>query len=102
VIKSRWGISILDKNIPLRNMCPMTLLSKYLKEHRIAQADFATSVGVTQSVVSRMASGATKPGLDLAVRIERATLGLVPAACWVDAKPKVTPEPAEDAPEAVA
>lgn len=61
----------------------MTKLSSYLKERRIRQADFAEQVGVSQGVISRLANGASKPGLDLAVRIERATAGSVSASTWV-------------------
>lgn len=61
----------------------MEQLSQYLRKHRIRQMDFAEAVGVTQGVISRLVSGTVKPSLDLAVRIERATGGVVPVHAWV-------------------
>ncbi|WP_036797146.1 helix-turn-helix domain-containing protein [Leisingera caerulea] len=62
----------------------MRQLSTYLKKNRIRQSEFADSVGVTQGVISRLSSGAAKPSLELAVRIDKATAGAVPVHCWVE------------------
>jgi plasmid maintenance system antidote protein VapI len=61
----------------------MKNLHTYLAEQRITQAGFAAKIGVTQATVSKLIAGTTKPGLDLAVRIERMTDGAVPVDTWV-------------------
>lgn len=59
-----------------------------LRTYRISiektQAELAEMLGLSQSFVSKMESGAQLPPLDLAVRIERMTKGAVPAASWID------------------
>ena len=75
---------MLDRNIPVRNISGMEQLSRYLKDNCIRQSEFAETVGVTQGVVSRLASGTSKPSLDLAVRIDKATGGAVPVHSWVE------------------
>ena len=62
----------------------MNKLALYLTEYRIRQVDFASRIGATQSTVSRLVSGTATPSLDLAVRIERATGGAVPATSWIE------------------
>lgn len=62
----------------------MGQLSTYLRKNRIRQGEFADLVGVTQGLVSRLANGTSKPGLDLAVRIDKATRGAVPVHSWVE------------------
>lgn len=74
---------MLDRNIPVGNTSGMEQLSRYLKKNSIRQGEFAASVGVTQGVISRLVNGTTKPGLELAVRIDTATQGDVPVHCWV-------------------
>jgi DNA-binding XRE family transcriptional regulator len=81
--KSPTGIFILDKNILVGNLLRMNKLSKYLMQHAIRQKTFAGRVGVTQGVVSRLAKGALKPGLELAVRIAKETENAVPEQSWV-------------------
>lgn len=61
----------------------MATLSEYLIEAGITQGRFAETVDVTQATISRLATGASRPGLPLAVKIEEATGGRVPAASWV-------------------
>ncbi|GAA6162597.1 hypothetical protein NBRC116590_03010 [Pelagimonas sp. KU-00592-HH] len=62
----------------------MTKLAQYLKDSQIRQEDFAEEIGVKQGTVSRFASGRGTPGLELAVAIEDATGGAVPARSWVN------------------
>ena len=64
----------------------MTKLSEYLTDHDISQNDFAEKIGTTQATVSRLVSGKVKPGLPLAVLIERETGGIVPPSSWVENK----------------
>lgn len=76
----------------------MQTLQSYLKSHAIRQEDFAGQIGSTQATVSRLANGTSRPSLDLAVAIERATGGSVPATSWVpDVAPPQTQPPTEDA-----
>lgn len=62
----------------------MTKLACYLDAEGINQKDFAALLGVAQGTVSRIASGAKRPGLALAVKIESLTEGKVPVASWVE------------------
>jgi DNA-binding XRE family transcriptional regulator len=63
----------------------MNPLKEYRSGASILQADFAASVGVSQATISKIESGEALPGLFLAVRIQRATGGKVPATSWVPA-----------------
>lgn len=61
----------------------MLKLVQYLAAQKITQRAFASVIGADPSIVSRLVRGQTKPGLELAVRIERETGGAVPASSWV-------------------
>lgn len=65
------------------NFCHMEKLANYLMNVSASQADFAAAVGITRGHMSALLSGVRLPSLDLAVRIERATSGQVPASSWV-------------------
>lgn len=65
----------------------MNALHDYLIKAAYTQKRFADAVGVDQSVISKLSRGRTSPGLDLAVKIERATGGAVPASSWVEIDP---------------
>lgn len=71
------------------NLSDMEKLAKYLQETGVSQRSLAVELGVDASIISKLLSGATRPGLDLAIRIQRLTGGNVPAECWV---PSVLPE----------
>lgn len=62
----------------------MSKLTTYLSETSISQAKLSDALGISRSHMSLLVSGERKPGLDLAVAIERATDGAVPASSWVD------------------
>lgn len=62
----------------------MKSLSEYLNTENVTQKEFADMIGVKQSMVSKLASGKTKPGLALAVLIERKTGGVVSPKCWLE------------------
>lgn len=64
----------------------MTNLATYLQTSGRRQADFAKDIGVGQPMVSKLVTNAVTPSLEVAVAIERATDGAVPAASWIDAK----------------
>ena len=71
----------------------MTHLAEYLIQNGLTQREFARRVGVTQGVVSRLASRKIKPHIDLAAAIERETGGLVPAVSWADPRPATPRNP---------
>ena len=60
----------------------MNRLKQYLVDADMTQERFAGLVGVKQSVVSRLASGAAHPSPELALRIEDATEGAVKLHDW--------------------
>ncbi len=64
-------------------MLAMNKLQAFLTARGIKQADFAASIGTTQSMVSRLINGAATPSLTLAAKIERATAGEVSASSWI-------------------
>lgn len=59
----------------------MTALAKWRKAagREATQAKFAERLGISRSYLSEIETGAKKPALDLAFRIERETGGAVPA-----------------------
>lgn len=65
----------------------MTQLQAYLTSQGLRQADFAAAIGTTQAHISRLARGTAVPSLTLAVAIERATGGAVPAASLIPEEP---------------
>ena len=59
---------------------------------------WAGRLGISKSFLSDLLNGNRTPSLDLAVRIERATGGRVPAASWIPLPPDTpAPAPQEDA-----
>lgn len=76
----------------------MNALATYLKVKSLRQHDFAGRVGATQSTISKLSAGEVKPSLELAIAIERATSGAVPATSWISEHPAETATPqAKDA-----
>jgi len=61
----------------------MKNLLEYRKAFGLTQRELADDVGVDQSVISRFERGQARPRLSVAVAIERATGGEVPASSWV-------------------
>jgi len=57
-------------------------LAQYLQQNGISQSDFAREVGVKQATISRLCGGRPHISVDLAVRIHKATGGLVSALSW--------------------
>ena len=60
----------------------MTQLQTYLAVFEGGQGDFAKSIETSQAHVSAIASGKKLPSLKLAIKIEQATGGKVPASSW--------------------
>lgn len=80
----------------------MTPLEQYLADEKLTQEQFAGMVGTTQGTVARFLPRGSRPplrrpGLDLALRIERVTEGRVPVECWAN-----DVEPDGDAPTVTA
>lgn len=59
-------------------------LRKYLDKHGIKITFFASEIGVRQPQLSQWLSGKGMPNVVNAVRIERATKGLVKCSDWID------------------
>jgi transcriptional regulator with XRE-family HTH domain len=57
-------------------------LARYLKKHKMSDAEFARRLGVQDSTVYRWRTGKRRPDIDSANAIERATNGAVPASSW--------------------
>lgn len=70
----------------------MSQLRTFLSQTRTKQAELAKRLGVSCGYMSELVKGDKTPGLELAVKIEDATGGAVPARSWV------APLPAPDAP----
>lgn len=64
------------------------LLSSYLSRCELSYAAFARLVGADRARIQRCAKGDRSPGLPLALAIEQATGGAVPASSWVPRRTK--------------
>ena len=60
----------------------MSKLSAFLKDNNITQAQFAKRIGVHQSTVSRLCDSPASITVPVALKIERATDGVVRVADW--------------------
>lgn len=80
-------------------MPSMSDLAKHLKDTGMTQAQCAAHLGIDQATVSKLCRRKMLPGLELAVRIERMTQGVVSAASWIVANTPVQGDatPTEDA-----
>lgn len=66
-------------------------LDAYLARKKLSYAAFASSVGADRARIARIACSYRKPGLELALAIEKETGGEVPASYWPELK--LVPEP---------
>jgi transcriptional regulator with XRE-family HTH domain len=57
-------------------------LPNWLRAQNVSVTEFARSLGLNASSVSRFCSGQARPSLDTAMAIERETNGAVPASFW--------------------
>jgi plasmid maintenance system antidote protein VapI len=74
----------------------MNALAQYLKSNKVTQGAFATRIGVTQPVVSRLVNGTAQPGPELARRIQEETGEVVKFFHWprfAALAPVAKPEP---------
>lgn len=60
----------------------MAHLAEYLTDNGLTQREFAESINLDSSVISRFLRNLARPGLDTAFAIERATGGKVKAESW--------------------
>lgn len=59
------------------------MFAEFITTSGETRSAWAARLGISRSYLSDILNGNRKPGLELAVRIERATGGEVPAAIWV-------------------
>jgi DNA-binding transcriptional regulator YdaS (Cro superfamily) len=71
-------------------------IATYLVSTKTKQSALAAAVGVSRGYLSELVGGTKRPSLELAVAIERATAGAVPATSWVP-EPSAPITPSEDA-----
>lgn len=64
------------------------MFAEFIRSSDESQVAWARRLGVSTSHMSGLLSGKKLPSLELAVRIERATGGRVPAASWVPDGPE--------------
>lgn len=57
--------------------------ANHIRDSGRTRAQWADELGVSRSFMSDLLNGNRRPSLELAVRIERATGGRVPAISWV-------------------
>lgn len=63
------------------------MLREHIKASGYSQTVWAERLGIAKSYLSDLLNGNKVPSLDLAVRIQRATDGAVPADSWIAAPP---------------
>lgn len=64
-------------------MHPGELFRQWREERKVKQSEMAAKLGVSQSYLSQVETGARRSNLELALAIERVTEGAIPAASWV-------------------
>jgi DNA-binding transcriptional regulator YdaS (Cro superfamily) len=82
----------------------MDELISYLKANTVSQVNFAARIGISQSALSKMCSGAITPRLQTALAIERETGGAVSVSTWVGKaklSANIVPKEANDHPSKV-
>ena len=94
---AQCATSRLTVRCTLCNVAGMENLSHYAKETGLSQRELAKRLGVDPSIVSRLLNGQMRPGLELAVRIQRLTDGRVAASSWVDNSETSEPAPSSEA-----
>lgn len=62
------------------------MFAEFIKNSGKSQRHWAAALNVSEAYLSSLASGRKTPSLDVAVRIERATDGAVPASSWIKAE----------------
>lgn len=82
-------------------MLRMANIRDFLRQSGSTQAKLADELGISRGYMSELVAGSKIPSLGVAVAIERATGGAIPASSWVPLDeaplPVPTPTPEEDA-----
>lgn len=63
-----------------------TVLAKWIAEHGWDRDRLASKLEISRSSLDRLCRGVRRPGLELAVRIEKFTNGGVPISSWLKVK----------------
>jgi transcriptional regulator with XRE-family HTH domain len=63
------------------------ILSRWLDSAGISRDTFAVKLGVTRTHLDRLCRADRRPGLDLALLIERLSKGAVPVSAWKNVPP---------------
>lgn len=61
----------------------MDLLDQHIRSLGLTRSAFARRLGISAPYLTQILTGAKRPGLELAVAIERETGGAVPATAWI-------------------
>ncbi|MBR9766142.1 MAG: helix-turn-helix transcriptional regulator [Rhodobacteraceae bacterium] len=61
----------------------MTTLAEFIEASKETQAAIAAKLRISKAYMSDLVNDNRRPGLELAVRIERLTGGKVPASSWI-------------------
>lgn len=64
-----------------------TPLSSWLDTSGRDRDALASKLGISRSYLDRLCAGRARPSLDLAIRLDQATLGAVPASSWAAVPP---------------
>ena len=65
-----------------RPVSRLTLLGRWLRDKGWSRDVLAEKLKISRQTVDRLCRGARRPGLDLALRIEKLTDTAVPVASW--------------------
>jgi DNA-binding transcriptional regulator YdaS (Cro superfamily) len=83
---------VLDMNVHIIHTHPMKL-SLYLDEKRIGDAAFASEIGVSRSMVTKLRRGLARPSAETAMAIQSVTDGAVMLSDLMEHSPRpVRPE----------
>lgn len=62
------------------------MLTDAIKAMGLKRSEFAELLGIGRAYLSSLETGKKRPSLELAVRIDRITNGLVPVASWISSQ----------------
>lgn len=63
-------------------LCMSMTLSKWMAERKLDDEQVAAMVSTDRTTISRLRRGKQRPSWELAARLDKATKGAVPVACW--------------------
>jgi hypothetical protein len=74
-----------SSSAPARRLLASSCLSRWLDAAGMTRDQAADQLSINRNYLDMLCRGARRPGLSLAVAIEKLTKGAVPATGWVDA-----------------